>query len=101
MGIETPGGSRGIAYISYQDKRDAQEAAKSMDGEKVGGNKVKVALADDKPPPSARPSREAQATSLPSDDKEDHRSRPGVIRDIRDVRDVRDVRDEKTAASRK
>merc|ERR1712107_715511 len=32
--IETPGGARGVAYITFQDKRDAQDAAKTMDGRK-------------------------------------------------------------------
>merc|ERR1719359_2461643 len=52
--IETPQGAKGTAYISYQDKRDAQDSVKCMDGEKVGGNVVRVSLAGQRPTPPPR-----------------------------------------------
>merc|ERR1712060_572569 len=78
--IETPGG-RGVAYISFQDKRDAQDAVKSMDGESFEGNKMKVSMAEDRPPPSSsKPSRDPQAPRAANNDTEEPKSARGATR---------------------
>mmetsp|Transcript_2428 Transcript_2428/g.7779 ORF Transcript_2428/g.7779 Transcript_2428/m.7779 type:complete len:190 (-) Transcript_2428:114-683(-) len=73
--IETPAGARGVAYISFQDKRDAQDAVKSMDGEAIQGHRVRVTLADDKPPPPrSQPHRESQVLTTTNWEREEIRA---------------------------
>lgn len=50
--IETPR-SGTAAYISFQDRLDADDAIKSMDGERIDGQRVTVSRAGDRPPPGA------------------------------------------------
>lgn len=52
--IETPR-SGTAAYISYQERRDAEEAIKYRDGEVVEGQRITVTKAGDRPPPSMAP----------------------------------------------
>merc|ERR1719329_1463410 len=75
-------GAKGTAYISFQEKRDAQDAVKYKDSEKVGGNTVRVSLAGVRPPPNPRgaaPRREEIVTTEKSerDDKKDANHRNG------------------------
>merc|ERR1712151_1292597 len=71
--IETPQGAKGTAYISYQEKRDAQDAVKYMDGEKVNGSVVRVSLAGERPAPPPRltapPVKEKEASFEQRDDR--------------------------------
>lgn len=60
--IETPA-SKGLAYITFQDKKDAQDAVKHMDGETADGHRMKVAMADNKPPPKETPKEKGQRES--------------------------------------
>eukprot|EP00929_Paragymnodinium_shiwhaense_P008737 TRINITY_DN112702_c0_g1_i1.p1 TRINITY_DN112702_c0_g1~~TRINITY_DN112702_c0_g1_i1.p1 ORF type:complete len:188 (-),score=45.50 TRINITY_DN112702_c0_g1_i1:104-667(-) len=50
--IETPRSGQSV-YLSYQDRRDAEDAIKMMDGETVEGAKVEVRRAGERPPPGA------------------------------------------------
>merc|ERR1719464_2042880 len=74
--IETPAGAKGVAYISFQDKRDAQDAVKAMDGECVDGHRVRVSLAEDKPPPGGREKgpRESPVLTTTNSEREDLRT---------------------------
>lgn len=58
--METPGGAKGIAYITFEDKRDAHDAVKYGDGQTIDGRVVHVTLADLKPPPSQPKAAEQQ-----------------------------------------
>eukprot|EP00434_Breviolum_minutum_P029039 symbB.v1.2.025687.t1/scaffold2428.1/size79313/4 len=55
--IETPLNGTAV-YISYKDKRDAEDAVKYMDGEKIDGQKVNVSRAEGRPP--IRPKKEGE-----------------------------------------
>ncbi|CAK0850236.1 unnamed protein product [Prorocentrum cordatum] len=52
--IEIPPGRR-VAFVEYEEKRDATEAMTAMDGKKIGESSVTIRFADDRPPPGAQP----------------------------------------------
>merc|ERR1712224_511822 len=47
--IEVPQDKPGIAFIEFEDKRDASDAVKDMDGSTLEKQKISVTLSDEKP----------------------------------------------------
>ncbi|CAE8619146.1 unnamed protein product, partial [Polarella glacialis] len=82
--IEIPGGRR-VAFVEFEDKRDAMEAMNSMDRKMIGSSNVTIRLADDRAPgasgaPDDRKPREQQRGSFPAPQRSDRsrsRSRGG------------------------
>mmetsp|Transcript_44668 Transcript_44668/g.83408 ORF Transcript_44668/g.83408 Transcript_44668/m.83408 type:complete len:154 (-) Transcript_44668:38-499(-) len=69
--IETPLNGTAV-YISYKDKRDAEDAVKYMDGEKIDGQKITVSRADNRPPIRAK---KDEAPPKKDDRREDEKER--------------------------
>ncbi|CAE7231573.1 Rbp1 [Symbiodinium necroappetens] len=73
--IETPLNGTAV-YISYKDKRDAEDAVKYMDGEKLDGTKITVSRADNRPPIRGKKDEAAAPKKDEKREEEKERKRP-------------------------
>ncbi|RXK42197.1 hypothetical protein M231_00555 [Tremella mesenterica] len=57
---KTTGKSKGVGYVTYSLKEDAETAVKELDGSEFGdkGRKIRVEWADKRPPPKERAAKE-------------------------------------------
>merc|ERR1719436_2207132 len=56
---------RRVAFVEFEEKRDALEAMEVMDCKKIGGSAVSIRLADDRPPPGAGPKQPRPGDAAP------------------------------------